>query len=75
MNTTILYGFFSTLCMSIAIGFTTGDVQRTIMVLAVCSLAALILTALVEWRGGVAKRKARADYVARYGEDPGGSRS
>ncbi len=35
--------------------------------LAVCSPAALILTELARWRGGVAQRRARADYVAQQG--------
>ncbi len=41
----------------------------------ICSVVALALTAVIELSGNRARRTARANYVARYGEDPGGRRS
>ena len=70
MNTTILYGFCLTVCLALAAAMTNAAPQSTLMVLAVSSGIALALTALVELSGNRAQRKARDDYVARYGKDP-----
>ena len=70
MNTTIVYGFCLTVCLVLAAAMTNAAPQSTLMVLAVSSGIALALTALIELSGNRAQRKARDDYVARYGEDP-----
>ena len=70
MNTTIVYGFCLTVCLALAAAMTNATTQSTLMVLAVSSGIALALTALIELSGNRAQRKARDDYVARYGKDP-----
>ena len=70
MNTTIVYGFALTVCLALAAAMTNAAPQSTLMVLAVSSGIALALTALIELSGNRAQRKARDDYVARYGKDP-----
>jgi hypothetical protein len=70
MNTTIVYGFCLTVCLALAAAMTNAAPQSTLMVLAVSSGIALALTALIELSGNRAQRKARDDYVARYGKDP-----
>ena len=70
MNTTILYGFCLTVCLALAAAMTNAAPQSTLMVPAVSSGIALALTALVELSGNRAQRKARDDYLARYGKDP-----
>jgi hypothetical protein len=70
MNTRIVYGFYLTVCLALAADMTSAATQSTLMVLAVTSGIALALTALIELSGNRAERKARDEYVARYGEDP-----
>ena len=70
MNTTIVYGFCLTVCLALAAAMTNAAPQSTLMVLAVSSGIALALTALIELSGNRAQRKARDDYLARYGKDP-----
>ena len=70
MNTTIVYGFCLTVCLALAAAMTSATTQSTRMVLAVSSGIALALTALIELSGNRAQRKARDEYVTRYGEDP-----
>ena len=70
MNITIVYGFCLTVCLALAAAMTSATTQSTLMVLAVSSGIALALTALIELSGNRAQRKARDDYVARYGKDP-----
>jgi hypothetical protein len=70
MNTTIVYGFCLTVCLAFASALTSTATQGTVLVVAVCSSIALVLTVVIEMTGNRAQRKARGEYVARYGEDP-----
>ena len=70
MNTTILYGFCLTVCLAFASAMTSTATQSTLLVMAVCSGIALVLTAMIDMAGNRAQSKARGEYVARYGEDP-----
>jgi hypothetical protein len=70
MNTTIVYGFCLTVCLALGAAMTSAATQSTLLVLTVSSGIALALTSLVELSGNRAQRKARGEYVARYGQDP-----
>ena len=70
MNTTILYGCCLTVCLAFASAMTSAATQSTLLVITVCSFIALALTAMIDRAGNRAQRKARGEYVARYGEDP-----
>lgn len=70
MNSALLYGTFWTISLALGVVFTQGEIQRTIMVLALCSVVALALTLIVESGANAARISAGADYRARYGEDP-----
>jgi hypothetical protein len=59
-----------TVCLALAAAMTSATTQSNLMVLAVSSDIALALTALIELSGNRAQRKARDEYVTRYGEDP-----
>ncbi len=48
MNSALLYGTFWTISLALGVVFTQGEIQRTIMVLALCSVVALALTLIVE---------------------------
>jgi len=74
MNTTILYGFCLTVCLAFASAMTSTATQSTLLVMAVCSFFALVLTAMIDMAGNRAQRKARGEHVARYGEDPWNAR-
>jgi hypothetical protein len=70
MNTTIVFGFCLTVCLAFAAALTSTATQSTLLVMAVCSFIALVLTAVIDMAGNRAQRKARGEYVAQYGEDP-----
>jgi hypothetical protein len=69
MNTTIIYGFCWTMTLCVARVITTGETQRILTILVVCSAIALILTTLIDLSGRRARDTARTKYIARYGED------
>lgn len=64
------FGFCLLVTLGVAAAVTIGSVQTTLLVVMLCVGGATVMTAMIEHYTSIAQRRARDDYLSRYGTDP-----